>query len=123
MSEEEIINILSDEIVSLNVGHEKYKQAVKGLLDLYQKEKEKNKRFFNGEIFTKNQIEIVQKAVKEGIEEQVPKEMKNFISKNKIKELSNKYENEIDKTGFLVRLNQFNLLRVVINDLDELLEE
>lgn len=43
MSEEEIINILSDEIVSLNVGHEKYEQAVKGLLDLYNKEKEKNK--------------------------------------------------------------------------------
>lgn len=43
MNEEEILNVLTDEIVALNVGHEKYEKAVKGLLDLYSKEKQKNK--------------------------------------------------------------------------------
>ena len=43
MNEEEIINILTDDIVALNVGYEKYEEAVQGLLDLYNKEKERNK--------------------------------------------------------------------------------
>lgn len=43
MNEEEIINILTDNIVALNVGYEKYEEAVQGLLDLYNKEKERNK--------------------------------------------------------------------------------
>ena len=44
MNEEEIINILTDDIVALNVGYEKYEEAVQGLLDLYNKEKEKNRQ-------------------------------------------------------------------------------
>ena len=43
MNEEEIINILTDDIVALNVGYEKYEEAVQSLLDLYNKEKERNK--------------------------------------------------------------------------------
>lgn len=43
MNEEEIINILTDDIVALNVGYEKYEEAVQGLLNLYNKEKERNK--------------------------------------------------------------------------------
>ena len=43
MNEEEIINILTDDIVALNVGYVKYEEAVQGLLDLYNKEKERNK--------------------------------------------------------------------------------
>lgn len=43
MNEEEIINILTDDIVALNVGYEKYEEAVQGLVDLYNKEKERNK--------------------------------------------------------------------------------
>lgn len=70
MSEEEIINILSDEIVSLNVGHEKYEQAVKGLLDLYNKEKEKN----NGLEIKANELNNLADVVK-----------RDYIHKNKIK--------------------------------------
>ena len=43
MNEEEIINILTDDIVALNVGYVKYEEAVQGLLNLYNKEKERNK--------------------------------------------------------------------------------
>ena len=43
MNEEEIINILTDDIVALNVGYEKYEEAVQGLLNLYNKEKARNK--------------------------------------------------------------------------------
>ena len=43
MNDIEIINILTDDIVALNVGYEKYEEAVQGLLDLYNKEKERNK--------------------------------------------------------------------------------
>lgn len=43
MNEEKIINILTDDIVALNVGYEKYEEAVQGLLDLYEQEKARNK--------------------------------------------------------------------------------
>ena len=54
MSEEEIIKILSDEIIALNVGHEKYDEAVQGLLDLYNKEKEEKEGWIKAYIRTNN---------------------------------------------------------------------
>lgn len=87
MNEEEIINILTDDIVALNVGYEKYEEAVQGLLDLYNKEKEKNKeltdklkdcdlhysklyKFHNNNCVTKDRInQIIDELIKLYFEE------------------------------------------------------
>ena len=81
MNEEEIIKILSDEIVALNVGHEKYEEAVEGLLDLYQKEKEKNKEL---QIYMKEYL--------------IPKSTINlvYISKDKIINKAEEYKKMLD---------------------------
>ena len=76
MNEEEIINILTDDIVALNVGYEKYEEAVQGLLDLYNKEKERNKdleeiekehKEENGRLREEN--ELLRHGLKENTEE------------------------------------------------------
>lgn len=41
----------------------------------------------------------------------------------KIEELIEKYEEEIEKDGVLTKLNSYDLMRAVINNLEELLEE
>ena len=41
----------------------------------------------------------------------------------KIEELIEKFEEEIEKDGTLTKLNSYDLLRAVINDLEELLED
>lgn len=57
MSEEEII----EEMKSLSPSEE----AIQGLLDLYQKEKEKNKKFKKSLLYMVNQFAYDEKAVKQ----------------------------------------------------------
>jgi len=68
MNEEEIINILTDDIVALNVGYVKYEEAVQGLLNLYNKEKEKNKNAID---FINERKKTVNKDMAEGTRLQV----------------------------------------------------
>ena len=96
-----------------NQGHYADIRIVLNLIEKQSKEIEKYKMVIDNREFTwKQKYEETMEYVKEV-----------FCSRDKILALSNKYENEIDKNGILTRLNQFDLLRVVINDLDELLEE
>ena len=48
---------------------------------------------------------------------------KDYISNDKIREIKNIYENEIEKDGILTKLNSYDLLRAVINRIEDLLEE
>ena len=53
------------------------------------KEKEKNKEYEEGTMLSKKQTNMVLQAIKEGATEQITKEMKNYIHKDKIRELKN----------------------------------
>ena len=63
------------------------------LIDKLKKENEelkiKNSNYEEGKILSKKQLEMVTEGVKAGIYEQLPKEMKNFIHKDKIRKLDN----------------------------------
>lgn len=63
------------------------------LIEKLQKENEelkiKNSNYEEGKILSKKQLEMVTEGVKAGIYEQLPKEMKNFIHKDKIRKLDN----------------------------------
>lgn len=67
-------------------------QSIKTLLDI-NKELEK---YENGELFSSKQIKLVEKGVKIGAEIAIDKEMENFVSKRKLKELL-----EIDEIGVI----------------------
>ena len=98
LSEEEIIKILTDDVIAYGVGHEKYEEAIQGLLDLYNKEKEKR------EISEENHKVLSLDLVLEI--------NKKYISKDKIKEL---IENElIDISGFRC---------IAVEDIENLLED
>jgi hypothetical protein len=71
MSKEEIVKIIKEMIQWSD--HNTYKMALQGLLDLYNKEKEKNKELIEGQIKTLE--EILQ-----------PQLLKKYVSKDKIKE-------------------------------------
>lgn len=84
----------------------------------------------------KNQDEKIKKAEKHIIEyKQKNEELLNTIetmkrnvkhlykSIDKIKDLNCELKNEIDTDGILIKLNNYCVLRVVINKLDEIIEE
>ena len=94
MSEEEIMDNIKDflqleEIHSNNNAIKSflsiYQEALQGLLDLYNKEKEKNKKLIDG------QIETLEKIL-------APKLLEKFISKDKIKEKIEEYEEIIESS-------------------------
>lgn len=96
MSEEEIIKYLDSyknwqcdlrEYQSCIECENKTKQAIQGLLDLYNKEKEKNKELIEGQIKTLEKILL-------------PQLLKKYVSKDKIKEkieILEKCTTKIDK--------------------------
>ncbi len=131
MNEEEIINILTDDIVALNVGYEKYEEAVQGLLDLYNKEKERNKdleqiekehkeengmlreELENIEYIKRNFDYCLEQKIKEGIELKVKEKIEEY---NKMIDATFK-----EKTCFAD--NRRNTCMEIIHILQELLEE
>ena len=91
LSEEEIIyiveKILSNKEIGLLEATDTFYQALQGLLDLYNKEKEKNKKYEEGTILSDKQTAMVIQAIKEGATEQITKEMENYIHKDKIRKI------------------------------------
>ena len=97
MSEEEIIKNLEEflkgpcEICKYCDGAiRNHRKAIQGLLDLYQKEKEKNKeleeennKFYNGELYTAKQLKNYEKTIKT-----------YWVNKKIIKEKADDYENK-----------------------------
>lgn len=115
MSEEEIVQILKNidgkDLLNCWDYGEKELKAIEGLLDLYQKEKEKNKKledmdittaylsgFCDGDKFWKNKyIEQVKYGTKISIEGEAVQQIidiikKDYISKDKIKNIADKYK-------------------------------
>lgn len=87
MNEEEIILYLThttedDFDLEEHQKHNRY-LAIQGLLDLYNKEKEKNKELTDEYMIQKHLINA--------------DFLKDYISKDKIRELQNKYKKEIEK--------------------------
>lgn len=114
LSEEEIIKILKDTISLFNNDTHCFThsdnervEAIKGLLDLYNKEKEKNKKL-NNLIYTKLKLNIIENGICQI----------DYISKDKIKEKIKYYE-ELIKTNS----EDEEILRHIIQALNELLEE
>lgn len=97
MSEEEIIKILKEiNIVDFYNTYtdsmtdfsepRKYCDAIQGLLDLYNNEKEKNKKLIDGQIETLEKI----------LEKILAPLLEKFISKDKINEKIEEYEEILD---------------------------
>ena len=120
MSEEEIIEIVKKEIQ--NTYAEGKARALQGLLDLYNKEKAKNK-----ELYDKGYKEGLTKTLQPQIlgnwkksNANIIKIKSQFVSKDKIKEKVIEVRNRIVKDDFITATQ--GKLNTII-DLEELLEE
>lgn len=138
MSEEEIIQSINNVLKyksEINLAPFKI-TVVEGLLDLYNKEKEKNKELTIKNHFLKNESNAYGEAIVK-LDNQlkvtnqeieylnciIESDKDNYIHKDKIRETSKFFEKEIKEDGVLTKLNNYDLLRAVINRLQDLLEE
>lgn len=103
MSEEEIIKILKEiNVVDFFNTYtdnttdfsepRKYCDAIEGILDLYNKEKEKNKELEEKLQQYKKIEEIVNTITDDEIRNAIKNAEKDYIPKSKVKELAKKYE-------------------------------
>lgn len=116
MSEEKIISHIKHLIYTLieerkynrvDIEQIKIQEALEGLLDLYQKEKEKNKKYQGIE----NGTTIIYKSKAKYVRED--RIEKYYIDKNKIRELIREK----------AQTDTYNFKTIDIKDLEELLEE
>ena len=92
--------------------------AIQELLNLYDNEKLKN-HF----IISENINDIYEKALDKIISKHISNTlMEGAVPRKYLDELIKKYENEINNDGPLTKTNNYNTLRAVINDLEELTE-
>lgn len=94
---------------------EKVKELEKGNRSLIESRKKWKKRYYKEKAKNKEKKAISQAIIRDTF-------IDRYISKEKIREIKNIYENEIEKDGILTKLNSYDLLRAVINRLEELLE-
>lgn len=89
MSEEKIIKIIKEKIIldfnCYNPIDKVELEAIQGLLDLYQQEKEKNKGLIEG------QVKTIETLIQ-------PELFKKYISKDKIRELKKSLQEQITDT-------------------------
>ncbi len=124
LSKEEIkeldILIYRNDVFYLTDKFNKYIRPLVGkLFDLYTKEKVKNTEYEEGKVLSKKQEAMILKAIKQSAEEQITKEMKNYISKSKVKEIIQ----GLDKNISAVNDNSSENYKYAKKILQELLED
>jgi len=116
MNEEEIIEILKSPLLKSD-GYERHQRAIDGLLDLYQKEKEKNYEQSNI-IFC---LKAENTALKIRLDAIKGVDALDVISKDKIKAKIEEYKKAKDKFDFASVM--YDKVNLVVYVLEELLKE
>ena len=106
MSEDEILNTINNLFKTIGIGNEPFFIAVKGLLDLYQNEKEKNKR-----------LEIELEIKKYCKVDELTNDLINY------KNLAKKYQGNCISKDKIRKCIQTPYPEVAVENIEELLEE
>ena len=143
MSEEEIIktinvnldkikSLCTDDCINKTVVIDPLEYAIKGLLDLYNKEKEKNEKLLDEAMVTYFDDEEIKKSIANYLEKLLEKNIqKDYISKDKIrakiepklKELDKEIKTEYEVYGNSKELQDLEDIYNFLIDIKELLEE